>query len=182
MIKDVSKSLLFLKKKEKKKLINLSLTKFLTGVMDLVGVASIIPFLAVITNEKILNNNEYILNIKNSFNVNNNEVIIIFAMSSFILLILNYLIRWFDIWYDSYVGNNIWLNLSKRLFNRYLLEPYNFHLINSTNNLLEKVQVKINFIVVGIIQPFFQICGKIFSSLLLFTILMIVEPFITTIV
>ena len=45
MIKDVSKSLLFLKKKEKKKLINLSLTKFLTGVMDLVGVASIIPFL-----------------------------------------------------------------------------------------------------------------------------------------
>ena len=92
MIKDVSKSLLFLKKKEKKKLINLSLTKFLTGVMDLVGVASIIPFCAVITNEKVLNNNEYILNIKNSFNVNNNEVIIIFAISSFILLILNYLL------------------------------------------------------------------------------------------
>ena len=134
MIKDVSKSLLFLKKKEKKKLINLSLTKFLTGVMDLVGVASIIPFLAVITNEKIMNNNEYILNIKNSFNVNNNEVIIILAISSFILLILNYLIRWFDIWYDSYVGNNIWLNLSKRLFSRYLLEPYSFHLINSTNS------------------------------------------------
>ena len=88
--------------------------------MDLVGVASIIPFLAVITNEKILNNNEYILNIKNSFNVNNNEVIIIFAISSFILLILNYLIRWFDIWYGSYVGNNIWLNLSKG----YLIDIY----------------------------------------------------------
>ena len=179
MLKEVRHSLTFLEKKEKRKLLTLSITKFFTGIMDLIGVASVIPFLAVISNQEILNNNLYLINLKNFLKVENNEFIIILAISSFILLVLNYLIRWFDIWYDSYVSNNIWLNLSKRMFNQYLFEPYSFHLINSTNNLLEKVQVKVNFIVIGIIHPFFQICGKLFSSILLFTVLMVVEPVIT---
>ncbi len=180
MIQEVKKSLKFLETKEKKQLVNLSITKFLSGLMDLIGVASIIPFLAVISNQQILDSNLYLINFKEFLNIDNNQTIIILALVSFLVLVLNYLIRWFDIWYDAYVSHNIWLNLSKRLFNQYLVEPYSFYLENSTNNLLEKVQVKINYIVIGIIHPFFQICGKFFSSALLFSILLIVEPFITS--
>ena len=180
MIQEVKKSLKFLETKEKKQLVNLSITKFLSGLMDLIGVASIIPFLAVISNQQILDSNLYLINLKEFLNIDNNQTIIILALVSFLVLVLNYLIRWFDIWYDAYVSHNIWLNLSKRLFNQYLVEPYSFYLENSTNNLLEKVQVKINYIVIGIIHPFFQICGKFFSSALLFSILLIVEPFITS--
>ena len=180
MIQEVKKSLKFLETKEKKQLVNLSITKFLSGLMDLIGVASIIPFLAVISNQQILDSNLYLINLKEFLNIDNNQTIIILALVSFLVLVLNYLIRWFDIWYDAYVSHNIWLNLSKRLFNQYLVEPYSFYLENSTNNLLEKVQVKINYIVIGIIHPFFQICGKFFSSVLLFSILLIVEPFITS--
>ena len=141
MIQEVKKSLKFLETKEKKQLVNLSITKFLSGLMDLIGVASIIPFLAVISNQQILDSNLYLINLKEFLNIDNNQTIIILALVSFLVLVLNYLIRWFDIWYDAYVSHNIWLNLSKRLFNQYLVEPYSFYLENSTNNLLEKVQV-----------------------------------------
>ena len=179
MIKEVQKTLKFLETKEKNKLMALSITKFFTGLMDLVGVASIIPFLAVISNQEVLNTNKHLLFLKDFLNLDNNSIVVFLAFASFILLFLNYLTRWFDVWYDSYVSHNIWLNLSKKLFNQYLIEPYSFYIKNSTNYLLEKIQVKINFIVIGIIHPFFQICGKFFSSILLFSILLYFEPLIT---
>ncbi len=179
MIKEVQKTLKFLETKEKNKLMALSITKFFTGLMDLVGVASIIPFLAVISNQEVLNTNKHLLFLKDFLNLDNNSIVVFLAFASFILLFLNYLTRWFDAWYDSYVSHNIWLNLSKKLFNQYLIEPYSFYIKNSTNYLLEKIQVKINFIVIGIIHPFFQICGKFFSSILLFSILLYFEPLIT---
>ena len=40
--------------KEKNQLIKSSLLKFFSGVMDVVGVASIMPFIAVVSNQKIL--------------------------------------------------------------------------------------------------------------------------------
>ena len=41
--------------KEKRKLIKLSILKFFSGIMDLIGVISIAPFIAVVSSEKILN-------------------------------------------------------------------------------------------------------------------------------
>lgn len=179
MIKEVKKTLNFLETKEKNKLLALSITKFFTGLMDLVGVASIIPFLAVISNQEVLDTNKHLVFFKDFLNLDNNSIVVFLAFASFILLFLNYLTRWFDVWYDAYVSHNIWLNLSKKLFNQYLIEPYSFYIKNSTNYLLEKIQIKINFIVIGIIHPFFQICGKFFSSILLFSILLYFEPLIT---
>ena len=114
---------------------------------------------------EVLDTNKHLVFLKDFLNLDNNSIVVFLAFASFILLFLNYLTRWFDVWYDSYVSHNIWLNLSKKLFNQYLIEPYSFYIKNSTNYLLEKIQVKINFIVIGIIHPFFQICGKFFSSI-----------------
>ena len=43
--------------------------------MDLIGVVSIVPFLAVASNKEILNNNIYALKIKEVFSLNNEEII-----------------------------------------------------------------------------------------------------------
>ena len=57
MIKELKKTSNILSIKEKKRLVYLFLLKFFAGIMDMVGVASVVPFIAVITNEKILNEN-----------------------------------------------------------------------------------------------------------------------------
>ena len=47
--------------------------------MDLIGVVSIVPFLAVVSNNEILNKNIYILKIKEILSLNNEEIIIYFV-------------------------------------------------------------------------------------------------------
>ena len=68
--------------KEKNQLIKSSLLKFFSGVMDVVGVASIMPFIAVVSNQKILNENKIIISIKDYFSFENYEMIIFLAISS----------------------------------------------------------------------------------------------------
>ena len=68
--------------KERKKLIYLSIIKFISGLMDMIGVASIVPFIAVVTNDEILNNNKIIQQIKLFFNFENHELIIFLAFAA----------------------------------------------------------------------------------------------------
>lgn len=176
MLKEVKQSYLFLEKEDKKKLIFLSLNKFFTGLLDFIGIISVLPILAIVANQNLINENRYLIYLKELLNLNDKNLLILLIIVSISLLIINYSFRLLDQWYDAYVGLQIWKNLSSKLFKYYLNQDYNYHLINSTNSLLERLNVKVNFIVIGIIQPFFQIIGKSFSSILIFLILIIAQP------
>ena len=63
MFKNLKRINLLLTKKERKKLYGLSVLNIFSGFMDMFGVASIAPFLAVVSNEKIMNENKYVLKI-----------------------------------------------------------------------------------------------------------------------
>ena len=171
--KRVNKILTF---QERKKLIYLSIIKFFSGLMDMIGVASIIPFIAVVTNDEILNNNRYIQQIKIFFNFDNYEVIIFLALGSLFLIILNQSIRILNAWYGEYCSNNIWYSLSTKLFKFYLSRSYTFHLKQSSNSLLEKVEIRANSAVVGVITPFFSILGDIFTAAFVVILLVVVDP------
>jgi ATP-binding cassette, subfamily B, bacterial PglK len=176
MIADLKKINKILNAKEKKKLIYLSLIKFFSGFMDMVGIASIVPFIAIVSNKEILNNNVIIQQIKIFFNFQNYELIIFLAFSSLFFIILNQLIRILSSWYSEFCTNNLWYFLCTKLFRFYLNRPYIFHLKESSNSLLEKVEVRANSAVAGVITPFFTILGNIFTSLFLALLLIWVDP------
>ena len=176
MIKELKKTSNILSIKEKKRLVYLFILKFFAGIMDMVGVASVIPFIAVIINEKILNENLIVLNIKEFFNYNNQEIIIMFAILSLSLIIFNHFIRLLTVWYDNYVNLNIAYSLTALLFQFYLNQPYNFHIKESSTKLLEKVSVQTNKVVIGVISPFCQILGNVFTLLFLVLLLFLTDP------
>ena len=119
-----------------------------------------------------MNQNQIVIDIKNYFNFQDSEMIIFLAAVSLSILLLNYTFKLFDIWYDAYVNHNIFISLSTKLFDYYISRPYSYHLLNSTNELLEKVQVKVNFVVIGIITPLFQILGKVSTAFFITLILL----------
>ena len=176
MISDLNKINKILNAKEKRKLIYLSLIKFFSGLMDMIGIASIVPFIAIVSNQEILNNNKIIQQIKVFFNFQNYELIIFLALSSLFLIILNQLIRILSSWYGEFCTHNLWYFLSTNLFKFYLNRPYIFHLKESSNSLLEKVEVRANSAVAGVVAPFFIILGNIFTLLFLALLLIWVDP------
>ena len=77
MIKAINKTFSILNKKEKRQLYILTITKFFSGLMDMVGIASILPFLAFISNENLFGQNKVILKIKSYISdcINNDKEI-----------------------------------------------------------------------------------------------------------
>ena len=65
MIKDLKKINNVIYQKDKKHLYSLGIVKFFSGLFDMIGIASIAPFIMVITNKDILETNSIILKIKN---------------------------------------------------------------------------------------------------------------------
>ena len=57
MLKEVKQSYQFLEKEDKKKLIVLSLNKFFTGLLDFIGIISVLPILAIVANQNLINEN-----------------------------------------------------------------------------------------------------------------------------
>ena len=164
---------------EKKMLIKMSILKVFVGILDMAGVASIAPFIAVISSEKILNENQIILKIKNTLNYDNTEIIVFFAVLSLFLISINQIFRILSKWYDTYVSHNIWWSLNRQMFSYFINEPYSFHIQTNSNALLEKLQVQTNAAVSGVVTPLFQILGHLITCIFLFSLLVIADPKVT---
>jgi len=165
--------------KEKKQLIKLSILKVFLGIMDVIGVVSIAPFIAVVSNQKILNENKIILKIKDTLNYENNELIIFFAVASLLLIIANQFVRILSNWYGTYVSHNIWWSLNRQMFSYFINQPYSFHIQTNSTSLLEKLQVQTNAAVSGVVTPLFQILGNLITCIFLFSLLVIADPKVT---
>lgn len=176
MINNLNKINQVINKSEKRKLIYLSILKFFSGFMDMIGVASVAPFIAVISNQKILDTNETIIKIKSFLGLENSEVILFFAFISLALIILNQLVRVLDVWYENFVTHSIWLSFHTQLFNYYLAQPYSFHIQTNSNRLLEKLSIQANSAVAGLVTPFFQMLGNIFTFIFIVSLLFLADP------
>lgn len=164
--------------KEKRQLIYLTFLKFISGLFDMIGIASIAPFLMVITNREILSSNNIILKLKNFFDFDNNEIIVFLAIGSLSLIVINQLIRVINLWYDNYVSHGIWHSITTKLFRYYLSKDYSFHIQTNSNSLLEKISIRANAAVAGLITPYFKILGNIFTLIFVIFLLILTDPFI----
>mgnify|MGYP001303584783 CR=1 FL=1 len=93
------------------------------------------------------------------------EFFILLGLLSLVVLVVNQIIRLGSTWYMSVITHQIWLEIHERLFSFYLYQPYLYHVNNSSNKLLEKLQVRVNATVAGVITPIFKIIGSVISNL-----------------
>ncbi len=179
MIKDLKKINSLFSKKEKRKLAFLSFTHFASGMLDLIGVVSIAPFLAIVSNDAILKNNEWIIKIKSFLDLDYKGLILFFAIASLSLIIINQLFKFFAHWYQLYLSNSLWHSLHSKIFKYYVDQSYGWHIHKTSNELLERVQIKCNAAIAGVLIPAFTILGFLITTISLFALLIYVDPFIT---
>lgn len=167
--------------KEKRKLIYLAFVKFISGFTDMIGVASIVPFLAVVSNDELMHSNKYILDIKSYLNIDDDGIIFLFAIFSILLIVFNQIIRIVSLLFENHTTHNLWLSITTKLFKFYLKRPYTFHISTNSNQLLEKLSIQANSSVAGLIAPLFQILGNVFTFTFLVILLLIADPKVTLI-
>jgi ATP-binding cassette, subfamily B, bacterial PglK len=163
--------------RERKRLYLLSAVMIISAVIEVVGIASIMPFLSLITNPEIIEDNIIINKIYSMFNFQSTDrfliftgvlVLVILVLSNLLVFLTNYGIARF-----AWMRNHF---ISKRLLKNYLSQPYKFYLDKNTSILTKNILSEVNVVVTGVIIPLLEVFSRGVVSLLIFAMLVIVEP------
>ena len=181
------KKILFLLNRQERKHAGLLLCMILVmALLDMIGVASIVPFIAVLTNPEIVETNvilNKIFQISNAFGVKNKqEFLFAVGVLVFILLIIsltfkaatNYAQMRFSFMREHSIG--------KRLVEGYLNQPYSWFLNRNSADLGKTILSEISQIVGSGIRPLIDLITMSTVTLALIILLVIADPKLTMIV
>jgi len=152
---------------------------FSSSLLDLIGVASILPFLLSLFDPSTINDNYYIKELKKIFDLDEKELIYFLAIASFIIIIINQCLRLLSKWYSLALSENLLFEKSKSLFNFYLRRPYQFFLNQNNSHLLQRCTNYVNSTVGGFITPILLIFGSLLTSFFVLIFLIIYNPLVT---
>ena len=89
----------------------------------------------------IIKENFFLKEINAHLNLSDNDFIIFLALSSFILIIINQLLRLLSKWYSLALSENFHYENSRDLFHYYLKKPYEFFLDKTVLICYKDVQI-----------------------------------------
>ena len=156
------------------------------ALLDMIGVASILPFMAVLTNPNIIETNIIInkmYQISIIFGVENNEEFL-FALGIlvFILLITSLSFKALTTYIQVRFVQMREYTISKRFVENYLHQPYSWFLNRNSANIGKTILSEVGGVVGKGLKPLMDLIAKSVVTVALITLLIIAEPKLALIV
>ena len=168
--------------KEKIEAGNLLLLAVLTALLETLGVASIMPFMTLLSDPSVVNENHilhriYLLSV--SVGVRNQEdFAVVSAIVLFIILLAALSVKaLFSYVYLRFVLLREY-SIGKRLLSRYLHQPYQNFLVRSSKDISKVILSEVNQMVRGGFMPLITIIFNGFGAILIFALLLLIDPII----
>ena len=158
----------------------------INAILDTIGVASILPFMAVLSNPDIVETNQilnFFFHSSAFFGVENTQqFLFLLGFMLFILLIFSLSIKAVTVYYQSRFVLMRQYSIGKLLIERYLHQPYSWFLSRNSAELGKNILTEVSQIVGGIINPLIELMAKGLVTICLITLLFLVDPKLTLIV
>ena len=164
-------------KEEKIAGFKLLLCIILMGVFDLLGVASILPFMSLASDPDFLESNEYLYNIYTYLEFDSYKNFVMFSgLCVIFLIILSTGVKLFTIYSTNRFTFSREHSISLRLLRGYLNQPYSWFLNQHSSDLSRSVLADVREVVARCIQTSINIVANGFSALLIVILLVMVDP------
>jgi ATP-binding cassette, subfamily B, bacterial PglK len=150
------------------------------AVFETVGIGLIVPFVGIVTNPKLIQEQPILAKMFEWFGFNSNLSFIVFMVIGLfaIFLLKNiYLIFFYYMQYKVILSQQI--VLSGKMFKEYLTKPYTFHLQRNSSELLRNINREVPKVFQGIIINTFQLLTELLVITLLLVLLLLAAPFAT---
>lgn len=145
--------------------------------METIGVASILPFIAVLANPEIVQKNEWLKILYEGLGFDDTRVFLVFmGVAFFMLFVLGLLARATAFWAQARFANTRMHLMSSRLFAGYLSEDYEWFLGRHSSQLGSSVLSEINRVIHEALFPSLQVIAHCMVILLLMVLLVAVDP------
>ena len=156
------------------------------SLIDVAGVASILPFIALLTNPEIIETNFYLSTVyqtsKNFGIENEHQFLIATGFFVFILLIISILFKALTTFTQIHFIQRCDYNVSMRLLKSYLYQPYSWFLNQNSSILAKSILAEVKQVVNRVLSPAINLISNFFIAFTLFILLLVAEPKLTSIV
>ena len=174
MIKKIFK---LLTKQERKRLYMLFGAMVISAIIEVAGVASILPFLSLITNPGLIQSNNILKSLYASFNFHSNNRFLIFVGAIvLVILIVSNILALLMRWAVARFSNMRTYTISRSLLINYLYQPYIFFLNHNSSSLgkdiLSEVERAVNYGLLSLLDIF----SRGIVALFIFAMLVAVNP------
>ena len=164
---------------EKKKAYILLLQMVIYGLVEMFGIVSIVPLVAVLTEPTLIESNKYLTYLYQYFNFQSTNSFLIFLTSIvFVVTVVRNV-------FNGFLSHNLMRytqlrnqSLSTRLLDSYLRKPYIYFLSKHSAELGKTVLSEVEQVVFGSILPALQLISRIIISLFILFAIFYTDPFI----
>ena len=183
----ILKKLLFLLSPDEQKSAGLLLIMIIImALLDMIGVASILPFMTVLTNPSLIETNIILNNIfkfSNIFGVENNQQFI-FALGIlvFITLIISLTFKAFTQYFTIRFVQMREFSIGRRLVEGYLKQPYSWFINQNSADLGKSILSEVNIVIGSGMKQLMGLIAAIFVLFAILILLFVVDAKLTFIV
>lgn len=169
-----------LNKKQRKELYFLQVFVVFTAIAEVVSLASIGPFMALVGNSQLIKTNELINNIYVYFNFTNPmEFLFVTGLCVLFLLFISSAISVITITKLSFFAARTGAELGDTLYEYYLNKDYLFHTKVNSSHLIKQIATEVARVTDHILQPFVQINARIIATIFISVAIFIYDPIIS---
>ena len=165
---------------EKKRAIFLLFLILIMAIIDMLGVASILPFIGVLANPNLIETNLILKNIyllSNSFGVNNiNQFLFALGITVFLLLMISLILRAITQYVQVHFSFMREYSIGKRLIEGYLHQPYSWFLSRHSADLGKSILSEVSETIGGVIMPILTIISQTIVVIALLLLLIVIDP------
>jgi len=181
------KKLFFLlSSKDRKSAYLLLVMIIIMALLDMIGVASILPFIAVLSNPSLIETNAILNTIFKNSNMlgveNNQEFIFLLGIFVFVLLIISLTFKSFTVYLQSRFAQMCEYSISTRLIKGYLYQNYDWFLSRHSADLGKNILSEVNQIVSMGINTMMDLMARSITTITLIALLSVVNLKLTLII
>lgn len=165
--------------KEKKRLFLLLFLILILAFVETIGVVSIMPFIAILSNPSIIDTNTILKNLfifLSSFGINSREnFIFLIGIIVFLILISSISLKAFVSYMQTNFAKMQEFTIGESLITKYLYQPYSWFLNRNSSEIGKTILSEVNGIVTGCITPLMELVTRSIVVIFIIILLLIVD-------
>jgi len=155
----------------------------LMALIEMLGVASILPFIAVLTNPEVIDTNIILSTVYQTVKIfgieTKQQFLFVLGIFVFIILIFSISFKILTVFIQVRFRKMCEYNISMRLLKRYLYQSYGWFLNRNSAVMGKSILSEVSGVVDKGIKPMMDLITNSFTTLVLFSLLFFVEPKLT---
>jgi ATP-binding cassette, subfamily B, bacterial PglK len=173
------KMLDLLSAKERAQLYLIFLAQLFMAGIEMAGIASILPFMAVVSSPKVIETNRWLNKVYRYFEFTSFHSFLFFlGMLVLGLLVFSNLFKALYTWATLKYDNRLNYDLARRLLACYLARPYEFFLNRNTSEMGKNVLFEAGAVIARVLSPSMQVLSNSLLCLCILALLTAVDPVI----